>query len=85
MATNYEGTFRRKNLTKLKQKSNFPKHKYDDNSDLWTGQQMFGMVMPKISFNKGDVDIKNGVVKSGIFDKSLWLRWWINSYYRETI
>ena len=72
LATDFEGNIPKKDTqSKIHKKDNFPKHKYDNNEALWTGQQMFSMVMPGISYKTNEVDIKNGVVNKGTFTKKL--------------
>ena len=67
---------------------NFPKHKYLKDgkivTDLWNGQSLITLLMPKINFSKKNKDfknrpvannkvvIKNGVVRAGgVFDKNI--------------
>ena len=59
----------------------FPKYKYNTKVDLWSGRQLFSMIIPPINLNKknssydndsreiNNVVIKNGKVISGVFDK----------------
>ncbi len=61
----------------------FPLHKYDTVKDLWSGRQIFSMVMPPVNLKKKNksydshesfmnlVEIKNGDVISGVFDKNI--------------
>lgn len=64
----------------------FPKYKYPDRSiPLWSGRQIFSMIIPPVNLKtKNDsakydiaenphnfVHIENGIVKSGVFDKSI--------------
>jgi DNA-directed RNA polymerase beta' subunit len=58
----------------------FPKYKYNTKVDLWSGRQLFSMIIPPINLNKknssydndsreiNNVVIKNGKVISGVFD-----------------
>lgn len=61
----------------------FPKYKYDTTVDLWNGRQIFSMIIPPVnlirknnSYNTDEsyqniVEITNGHVKSGVFDKNI--------------
>lgn len=61
----------------------FPKYKYDTSQDLWTGRQIFSMIIPPINLKKNNmsysfyespeniVEIIGGHVKSGVFDKNI--------------
>ena len=61
----------------------FPIHKYDIKEDLWSGRQVFAMVMPSVNLKKKNksydtqesvkniIDIRNGDVISGVFDKNI--------------
>ncbi len=61
----------------------FPKYKYNTKVDLWSGRQLFSMIIPPINLNKknssydndsreiNNVVIKNGKVISGVFDSTI--------------
>ena len=61
----------------------FPKHKYNVVEDLWSGRSLFSLILPNIniekknmSYNfeqnfKNKVVINKGIVKNGVFDKSI--------------
>jgi DNA-directed RNA polymerase beta' subunit len=64
----------------------FPKYKYPDRSiPLWSGRQIFSLIIPPVNLKtkndsakydvvdnpKNFVHIENGIVKSGVFDKSI--------------
>ena len=64
----------------------FPRYKYECNpikKDLWTGRQVFSLVIPNINLVKPNksydtdenymnmVNIKQGIVTSGVFDKNI--------------
>ena len=67
----------------LKNIPTFPEYKYDTTNDLWSGRQIFSMVIPPVYLKKKNksydidenytniVDIENGKVKSGVFDKNI--------------
>ena len=62
---------------------NFPTYKYTLHKDLWTGRQIFSLVIPDINLKKANksydtqenymnmVVINNGVVENGVFDKNI--------------
>tara|TARA_B100000575_G_scaffold294364_2_gene309861 strand:- start:10167 stop:14654 length:4488 start_codon:yes stop_codon:yes gene_type:complete len=61
----------------------FPHYKYNTLKDLWSGRQIFSLVIPDINLKKNNksydtnesdmniVNIKNGKVISGVFDKAI--------------
>ena len=72
MSIGYNGKLpKSENYKDIVKNTGFPLYKYMNNQELWSGQKMFSIIMPKISYHKGSVDITNGNVKKGIFDKSL--------------
>jgi hypothetical protein len=63
---------------------NFPSWKYPDRTvDLWSGRQMFSMIIPPVNLKKKNesasyddseqniVNIEQGIVRSGVFDKTI--------------
>ena len=63
--------------TKVTQKfknkyNNFPFYKYDiKNNDYWDGKQIFSLIIPNsINYKNDKIHIENGVLKSGILEKS---------------
>ena len=62
---------------------NFPTYKYDTTKDLWSGRQIFSLVIPEVNLKKHNksydtnesimniVNIKKGKVISGVFDKAI--------------
>ena len=61
----------------------FPKYKYTTHKDLWSGRQIFSLVIPDINLKKKNksydtqenfmnmVNIDNGKVINGVFDKNI--------------
>ena len=61
----------------------WPTHKYTTHKDLWSGRQIFSLVIPDINLKKKNksydteenfmnmVTINNGKVKNGVFDKNI--------------
>ena len=61
----------------------FPKFKYDNTTNLWSGRQLFELIMPKVNFTKKNksfsnesderniVKIDKGMIIDGVFDKNI--------------
>jgi DNA-directed RNA polymerase II subunit RPB1 len=61
----------------------FPKYKYTLEQNLWSGRQLFTIVMPKVNFEKknksyksdpserNNVIINRGIIEHGVFDKNI--------------
>jgi DNA-directed RNA polymerase II subunit RPB1 len=61
----------------------FPRHKYDNTQDLWSGRSIFSLIIPKINMEKKNqsydyqsnfmnkVIIKDGNIIDGVFDKQI--------------